>query len=247
MSVIRVNKNDNYTVMSNYHLRDKNLSLKAKGLLSQILSLPDNWNYTIAGLVSINKENESAIKNALSELKSRGYLIVTKLMPNETATGRIEYVYDIYEQPYKKQEVEKQGVENLRLEKQEVENNGQLNTDKSSKDKSINEQLNKDIKNIVAFLNEKAGTHYRADTESTKRHIKARLNEGFTVVDFYTVITKKVNEWKGTAMEKYLRPETLFGTKFESYLNARVKQQQKVGANGVVIDDKATDVLDGIL
>lgn len=112
---------------------------------------------------------------------------------------------------------------------------------------NINENVNADIKNIVAFLNEKAGTHYRADTESTKRHIKARLNEGFTVGDFYAVIDKKVAEWKNTEMEKYLRPETLFGTKFESYLNARVKQQQKVGANGVVIDDMATDVLDGIL
>ena len=96
-SVCRVNKNANYTVMSNYHLRSTNLSLKAIGLLSKVLSLPENWDYSIAGLTSICKEKETAIKAALDELKEWGYLTVTKLMPNQTASGRIEYVYDFYE------------------------------------------------------------------------------------------------------------------------------------------------------
>jgi len=69
MAVIRVEKTENYTVMSNYHFKEKEMSLKAKGLLSLMLSLPDNWDYTIAGLVTICKENESAIKSALDELK----------------------------------------------------------------------------------------------------------------------------------------------------------------------------------
>ena len=101
------------------------------------------------------------------------------------------------------------------------------------------DSIGKDIKNIVAFLNEKAGTNYRTNTKSTARHIQARLHEGFTVDDFFTVINKKVAEWKGTDMEKYLRPETLFGTKFESYLNARIRTTNKVGANGVVLDELA--------
>ena len=73
MSVVRINKNKNYTVMSNYHLRDKNMSLKAIGLLSKMLSLPDDWDYSISGLVSICKENETAIKNTLKELEKFGY------------------------------------------------------------------------------------------------------------------------------------------------------------------------------
>ena len=89
MAIIRVNKNKNYTIMSNYHLKEKNMSLKAKGLLSQMLSLPDNWDYTIAGLSAINKEKEGVIKTTLDELKHFKYLIVTKKMPNETSTGRI--------------------------------------------------------------------------------------------------------------------------------------------------------------
>lgn len=96
-SVCRVNKNANYTVMSNYHLRSTNLSLKAIGLLSKVLSLPENWDYSISGLTAICKEKETAIKAALDELKYWGYLVVTKLMPNETNSGRIEYVYDFYE------------------------------------------------------------------------------------------------------------------------------------------------------
>ena len=99
MSVIRVNKTSNYTVMSNTHLRDRSLSLKAKGLMSQMLSLPDDWDYSISGLAAINSEKESCIKSALNELKKSGYLVVTKKMPNETESGRIEYVYDLYEEP----------------------------------------------------------------------------------------------------------------------------------------------------
>ena len=132
MSVVRVNKTRDYTVMSNHHFKDKQLSLKAKGLLSQMLSLPDNWDYTIAGLCAINKENETAIKSALDELKECGYLVVSKLMPNQTDSGRIEYVYDIYEQPIKKQ-----GVEILPLENLPLQNQGQLNT-KESKTKRLN-------------------------------------------------------------------------------------------------------------
>ncbi len=126
MSVIRVNKSKDYTTMSNYHFKDKRISLKAKGLLSQMLSLPDDWDYTIQGLVAINKESEVAIRGALDELKNYRYLIVTKKMPNETESGRIEYVYDIYEKP--KQEVQKQGVENLGLEFLGLENQVQYNT-----------------------------------------------------------------------------------------------------------------------
>lgn len=127
MAVIRVNKTKDYTIMSNRHFKEKKMSLKAKGLLSMMLSLPADWDYSISGLVAICKENESAIKSTLNELKQFGYLKVTKKMPNETTTGRIEYTYDIFEQPQSKQKVEKQDVENLPLENQDVENQGQLN------------------------------------------------------------------------------------------------------------------------
>lgn len=73
MAVFRVEKTKDFTVMSNYHLRDKNLSLKAKGLLSQMLSLPEEWDYTLAGLACINKESKDAIRSAVNELEQAGY------------------------------------------------------------------------------------------------------------------------------------------------------------------------------
>lgn len=132
-----MNKTKNYTVMSNEHLKDKRLSLKAKGLLSVMLSLPDTWDYSISGLVAICKESETAVKSTLNELKSCGYLVVTKKMPDETESGRIEYVYDIFEHAQtEKQSVEKQGVENLGVESLGVENVRQLNTKETNTDKS---------------------------------------------------------------------------------------------------------------
>lgn len=123
MAVIKVNKTENYTVMSNVHLQEKNMSLKAKGLLSLMLSLPEEWDYSIDGLCAICKENISAIKSTLTELKEFGYLVIEKQMPDQTATGRIEYIYNIYEQPQTlKQESENQPLEKQEVEKQEVEN-----------------------------------------------------------------------------------------------------------------------------
>lgn len=148
MSKIRVNKTRDYTVLSNHHLRNKNLSLKAKGLLSVMFSLPESWDYSVIGLVAICKENETAIKSTLDELKANGYLKVTKLYPSQTKSGRYEYIYDIYEMPKQdsqKQGIEKQGVENLGLEFLGVENIGlnkdtnklntkELNTNKENKE-----------------------------------------------------------------------------------------------------------------
>ena len=91
---------------------------------------------------------------------------------------------------------------------------------------NIDNNKNKEIYiNIINYLNNKCNTRYRYNTPNTKKHINARLNEGYTEQDFYTVISKKADEWLGTEQEKYLRPDTLFGTKFESYLNQQIKRK----------------------
>ena len=139
MAIYRVHKTKDFTVMSNAHLRDKNMSLKAKGLLSVMFSLPDDWDYSINGLVAISKENESAIKSTLYELKKLGYLVVTKLKPSETKSGRFEYVYDAYELPQEKQSVEKQGVENQTEKKPNQLNTNKSNTKELNKENYISE------------------------------------------------------------------------------------------------------------
>ena len=98
MAVIRVEKTKNYTVMSNVHLRDKALSLKAKGLLSLILSLPDGWEYSIEGLAAISKEGRDGINSGLQELEAAGYLVRKPLRGAHGHFGQVEYV--IYETPH---------------------------------------------------------------------------------------------------------------------------------------------------
>ena len=82
------------------------------------------------------------------------------------------------------------------------------------------------IVEIVDYLNEKTNSKYKAKTNSTVSKINARLKEGYTVEDFKNVIDKKTNEWLGTEMERYLRPETLFGSKFESYVNQNIIEKE---------------------
>lgn len=101
--------------MSNTHLKDKRLSLKAIGLLSVVLSLPDDWHYTVNGLVGIVKDGERAVNGALSELKENGYLRIEKLYPNKDGRNKIEYQYIFSETP--------QDLQNVPLE-QDIQNVG---------------------------------------------------------------------------------------------------------------------------
>ena len=97
MPVFKIEKNRNYTIMSNYHLRDKSMSYKAKGLLSFMLSLPEDWDYSINGLVKVSKEGKKAIRAMLEELEENYYLIRKRI---QLKNGQFDYEYHIYEMPY---------------------------------------------------------------------------------------------------------------------------------------------------
>lgn len=217
MATFRINKDKNYTVISNYHLRDKELSLKAKGLLSLMLSLPDNWDYSVNGLVAISLEGKSSITSTIKELEEKCYLVRTLVKDNQ---GKFfGYNYDVYEKPL----TDKPCAENP-----STVNQPQLNT-KQTNTKKINTKVYIDIveiEEIVNYLNEKTGKHFRHNTDKTKKLIKARIREGFTVDDFKRVIDTKTKQWsKDKKMKIYLRPETLFGSKFEAYLNEEPKRE----------------------
>ena len=224
MAIFRINRNTDYTVMSNVHLRDNNLSLKAKGLMSLMLSLPDKWDYSVNGLTKICKEECTAIESALKELKIYGYLIIKKILPNNSLSGRIEYEYNIYEVP---QRVEKQGVEF-----QVVENQGQLNTKQSNTKKE-------NINNI-----------YREDKPKRKRFVPPTLEEVevycmerknnvdakkfydyFSASDWVDSKGNKVKSWKQKVIT------------WEGY-SSNNSVQKKVGANGIAIDHSKTDLDD---
>ena len=156
MAVFRVERNTGYTVMSNHHLRNKELSLKAKGLLSQMLSLPEDWDYTLAGLSHINREKIDAIREAVKELEKAGYIVRSRERDEKGRLRGADYV--IYEQPQPREPeaatsggqppildlptLENPTLDNPTLEKptQEkptLENPTQLNKDISSKEQSI--------------------------------------------------------------------------------------------------------------
>lgn len=97
MSIIRIHKTANFTVMSNYHFKEKAMSLKAKGLLSLMLSLPDDWNYSVSGLCKLSKDGKDSVMSALAELEKFGYLSRSRKVDDKGRFSGIEY--DIYEAP----------------------------------------------------------------------------------------------------------------------------------------------------
>lgn len=100
---------------------------------------------------------------------------------------------------------------------------------------------NRPYKEIIEYLNSKAGTSYRASSQKTQSMINARFNDGFTLEDFKKVIDTKVSMWKGTNYEQYIRPETLFGTKFEGYLNQKPKATDSYSNPNLYRDDSNVD------
>lgn len=186
--------------MSNRHFREKQMSLKAKGLLSEMLSLPDDWDYSIAGLAAINKESVTSIKSALAELQDFGYLIIEKFYPDKSSSGRIEYVYNVYEypqnqvvdnQPIEKQGIEKQGVENQPLENQAVENHSQYNTKKQNiNNKNINNKVYNKAEEFKLLFNTICISlpQVRLLTKKREGHIKTLLTTlekaGLTTIDY---------------------------------------------------------------
>jgi predicted phage replisome organizer/uncharacterized phage protein (TIGR02220 family) len=104
-----------------------------------------------------------------------------------------------------------------------------LRTKKDNVQQEKRDGLAETSRQIIAHLNEVAGTAYKSNSKATLRHISARLNEGYLLEEFYAVIDKKWREWGGSDMEKYMRPETLFGSKFEGYLNEPETQKKKKG------------------
>ena len=146
MAVFRIDKTRDYTVMSNHHLRNTELSLKAKGLLSLMLSLPDDWDYTTKGLARICKDGVDSICAAVRELEEHGYVIRERVRGANGQLGSIEYT--ILEQPAEPSPERENPVqvkpilENPVLGKPEQENPAQSNKDKSNTDLSITEQSN---------------------------------------------------------------------------------------------------------
>ena len=195
MSVIRTIKNENYTTMCNTHLRDKNLSLKAKGLLSMMLSLPDKWHYSVKGLEGICKESKNTINSVLNELEDNNYLVRRRRYCN----GKIsEWEYIIFENNENHDEellhLKNEDIENEDIEIQDIENRdvykitkelntNRLNTneykEKNIKKESVNSVIAEytESKDLQDALHDFVDMRTKARKPLTVRAMKLSLNE----------------------------------------------------------------------
>lgn len=194
---------------------DEILSDRAKLLYGEISALSNKEGYcwaTNAHFAELFKVSKKSISRNIQELVDRGYIISKILYEDKVVTERRLYINSYYGEiltPMDK-------TVHTPMDKTVQCNNTSINNT------SINI-----YSRVIDYLNKKADTRYRSTTKKNKDLIKARINEGFTEDDFIKVIDNKVKEWVNTDMQKYLRPETLFGTKFEGYLN-----QKEVVSNG---------------
>lgn len=221
-------KDKNFTIIDNNIFMDKNLSLKGKGLLTMLLSLPNNWAFSERGLTALSKDGRDSLRSGLDELEELGYL--------ERRIGRNDNgqfantVYNIYEKPKsekpksEKPTSEKPTSDNPTVYKEL--NNKELSNKELNNIKDIVEVETIPYQEIIDYLNLRLGTNYKHTASKNKSLIKARFNEGYTLQDFKDVIDKKCLDWVGTDLEKYLRPETLFSNKFDSYLNQKVQPKK---------------------
>jgi uncharacterized phage protein (TIGR02220 family) len=190
------------------HLSQKTISLAVGTVSSDVLS---KFEVDENGLLYHHRMDAEAIKreNYVHSRQENGKKGGRPSKPKENHMVNLKETYDKpYDKPYGKPK------ENL------PEND--------------NENINKDI---IHYLNTKLGTKYKASAEYVKKHINARLNEGYTLEDFKTVIDKKYKEWNGTEFAKFLRPETLFGTKFSTYLNQLGAEVQEARYTSFSADD----------
>ena len=227
------------------------LTMAGRCNASGMIFLTETIPYTAKMLADELDFEESTVKLALSALEQLG-MITTSDNGYFTISGweehqNIEGMERIREQNKLRQKrwYDKQKELPLAINNPNVRNNVRNNVSITQNnatdiDKEIDIEIEKEYISVVEYLNEKAGTKYRAKAEKTKRLIHARLAEGFTVDDFKTVIDKKCTEWMGTEWEKFLRPETLFGTKFESYLNAKARKEVTKGGTAENPDDGIT-------
>ena len=189
MAVFRVERNKGYTVMSNHHLRNKELSLKAKGLLSQMLSLPEDWDYTLKGLSLINREKIDAIREAIKELERAGYIVRSRERDEKGRLRGTDYI--IYEQPPNLDlpTLENPTLENPTQEKPTLENPMQLNKDIQKTDLPKKEKSNTDLSSnhSIPILSPNPSPCREAATPPERKGTEATAQ---SAVDIYREIIK---------------------------------------------------------
>ena len=202
MSVFRINKTANYTVMSNHHFKEKKMSLKAKGLLSLMLSLPDDWDYSISGLATLSKDGKDSIMSALAELEKFGYLTRTRLTNEKGQFTGVEY--NIFEVPQPKNPIsEKPNEDNENAGNANAENPAQLNTNLTNE---LNNVLHKELstkgEELISLYQEYIQVRERMDAPLTASGLikliarAERLSKGNIQIEKILLENAIINNWR---------------------------------------------------
>lgn len=218
MAVFRIHKEKNYTVISNSVYKDKTISLKAKGLLSLMLSLPDDWDYSIEGLTKLSSDGETSIRSGLKELEEHKYLIRTPLRES----GKIiDWEYNIFEIPTISQVVENQQVENQVVE----------NIDNKVTNKSSNKELSKKdsiINNTIVNTNSQNFTFGTKQTKPKKQNLYSRCVALINNKTDDKELQKLLVDWLNMILEKYKdREKVLYENVFKGKLNTLDEYDKK--------------------
>lgn len=257
--------NPHTTQLGIYPINKKHMSFELGYTIDVINVLLDRFENKYEMIRYSNETKEIAIKNYLKHSIIKGGKPVEDCLTKEIKQVKdkslLSYVYSNIKDCETLNDTVRKVIETLN----DYENNNDKENDNDNDNEvslydSCNVSLNIPYKEIIEYLNNKAKTNYRYTTQKTKDLIKARFNERFTQRDFEKVIDNKCAEWMNTDMQKYIRPETLFGTKFESYLNQQITKQpvrkeivpdwmdKDIETNKPTADDqKAFDELDEIL
>ena len=217
--------NKNFTITSNNAIRDSRLTWEARGVFNYLWSQADEWTYRAKEVATHSPQGIDKLNKCLKELEKYGYL--ERKRSREGGMLK-ESIWTLTDSPKLDLPIQVKPI----LAKPKQANPRLRNT--NSKKQQVKETTNKRNngsadaepstihKEVIDYLNEKIGARYKASSAINKRLIDARVKEGYELDDFKRVIDNKVASWANdTKMSKYLRPQTLFGTKFESYLNER--------------------------
>ena len=239
--------NGNYTNTNNQLVRDDDLTWKARGIFNYLWSQANEWQFYVKEIASHSKDGEKALQSGLQELERHGYLKRVNRHSKDGSFDGLDWILDDTgrlnrqaqnsvngemeaKSPKNRQNTpdvksaqrEKRPAQNLRLSNNNNKNYQYKEISNKRNNGSAKAEPSSIHQDVIDYLNEKLGARYKASSAINKRLIDARVKEGYTLDDFKRVIDNKVASWANdTKMSKYLRPQTLFGTKFESYLNER--------------------------
>lgn len=221
MATFRVYKESgNFVTVHKDFIHDNNISWKAKGVLLYLLSRPDDWQVYESELQKHAADGRDSLRTGIKELENVGYIQRSRIRDEK---GHFkEYEYSVYEQPIQvgKSHLGNTHLGNTHLGEPDTTNNNSTNNDLTNNNSRVDFIP---YKEIIEILNNETGKRFSYKSKANQKLIKARINEGYTKEDFIKVIKTKTTEWKDLDnMKGYLQPSTLFGNKFDKYLNQEI-------------------------